>query len=114
MIAFWVLVVLLVAVALFFVVRPLLAKHYRDDVVRERVNVAIYRDQLRELDSELKAGTLSAEQHEKTRREMEARLIADARAHDAVAAAPPRRAFKSAIALAALVPIGAFGVYLLV
>ena len=114
MIAFWGLVALLVAVALFLVVRPLLAKHYRDDIVRERANVAIYRDQLRELDSELKVGTLSPEQHEKTRREIEARLIEDAAVQDVIATAPPRRALKSAIALSALVPIGAFGVYLLV
>ena len=113
MMAFWGVVVLLVAVTLFFVVRPLLAKHYRDDVARERENVAIYRDQLSELDAELKSGTLTPEQHEKTRREIEARVLEDAAVQDAVTA-PPRRALKSAIALSALVPIGAFGVYLLV
>ena len=113
MMAFWVAVALLVAVTLFFVVRPLLAKHYRDDVARERENVAIYRDQLSELDAELKSGTLTPEQHEKTRREIEARVLEDAAVQDAVTA-PPRRALKSAIALSTLVPVGAFGVYLLV
>ena len=113
MIGFWGAVALLIAVALWFVVRPLLAKRAKGDVARSAANIEIYRDQLRELDADLKSGVLAAEQHDKSRRELEARLLEDAAGNDTVASAP-KPARRTAIALAAVVPIGAFGVYLAV
>lgn len=113
MIGFWGAVALLIAVALWFVVRPLLAKRAKGDVARSAANIEIYRDQLRELDADLKSGVLAAEQHDKSRRELEARLLDDAAGNDTVASAP-KPARRTAIALAAVVPIGAFGVYLAV
>jgi cytochrome c-type biogenesis protein CcmH len=113
MIAFWAVVAALIAVALLFVIRPLVVKRARSDVARGGANISIYRDQMRELDADLQNGLLSAEQHEKARRELEGRLLEDAAIADAPHA-PQRPAFKSAIVLSTLVPIGAFCVYLLV
>jgi cytochrome c-type biogenesis protein CcmH len=113
MIAFWAAVAALVAVALFFVIRPLLSKRTATDVARGGANISIYRDQMRELGADLQNGLLSADQHEKARRELEGRLLEDAAVGEAPVL-PQRPAFKSAIVLSTLVPMGAFGVYLLV
>ncbi|TMG72931.1 MAG: c-type cytochrome biogenesis protein CcmI, partial [Betaproteobacteria bacterium] len=75
--AFVVLGAVLIAGALLFVVPPLLRRSSRTGATRDAVNVAVYRDQLRELDADLRAGTLASDQHEKARREIEARLLAD-------------------------------------
>ena len=85
MTAFLVLAAVLVAGALLFVVPPLLRRGARPGATRDAVNAAVYRDQLRELDVDLRAGTLAADQHEKARREIEARLLADVGKGDAPA-----------------------------
>jgi cytochrome c-type biogenesis protein CcmH len=72
---FWGLSALLAGLALWFVVRPLLARNADERVSREGVNLAIHRDQLQELEADLRAGTLDAELYEKARRELESRLV---------------------------------------
>src|SRR5256885_13020384 len=52
------------------------------EVKRSDANVAIYKDQLRELDAELAAGTLTPEDHSRARLELEARLLEDVPAVD--------------------------------
>jgi cytochrome c-type biogenesis protein CcmH len=103
----------LIAGALLFVVPPLLRRSLRAGATRDAVNVAVYRDQLRELDADLRAGTLAADQHEKARREIEARLLADMGGGEAPAQ-PPRRARAAALALGLAVPICALAVYMAV
>ena len=110
---FWVLSTLLAALALWFVMRPLLARNAAGRVSRDGVNLAIHRDQLRELEADLRAGTLDAEQYEKARRELEARLLEDLGSSAEAAPAPgPARALVVGIAL--LVPLGAFAIYFVV
>ena len=113
MTSFVVLGVVLVAGALLFVVPPLLRRSLRAGATRDAVNVAVYRDQLRELDADLRAGTLAADQHEKARREIEARLLADMGGGEAPAQ-PPRRARAAALALGLAVPICTLAVYMAV
>ena len=113
MIAFVVLGVVLTAGALLFVVPPLLRRGLRTGATRDAVNVAVYRDQLRELEADLRAGTLAADQHEKARREIEARLLADVDKGGAPARSP-RHTRAAALALALAVPICALAVYVTV
>jgi cytochrome c-type biogenesis protein CcmH len=89
MIAFWIIAVLLAAVALAFVLPPLFGRR-RAAVASttEAVNVAIYRDQLRELDTDLAAGTLTPGQHAESRREIERRLLDDVHTGDGIRAVP--------------------------
>ena len=107
---FWVLSTLLAALALWFVMRPLLARNAHARVSRDGVNLAIHRDQLRELEADLRVGTLDAGQYEKARRELEARLLEDLGGSTEAAPAPGSvRALVAGIAL--LVPLGAFAIY---
>jgi len=110
MIAFWTVGVLFAAGALLFVLPPLLSRREAPGVARGETNVAIYRDQLRELDADLAAGVLGAEQHEKARRELEARLIEDVPADD-TAAAPARHGRGAAIVISIAVPVLIFALY---
>jgi cytochrome c-type biogenesis protein CcmH len=111
--AFVVLGVALIAGALLFVVPPLLRRGLRTGATRDSVNVAVYRDQLRELEADLRAGTLAPDQHEKARSEIETRLLADVGGGEAPAQSP-RHTRAAALALGLAVPICALAVYLAV
>ena len=113
MTAFVVLGAVLIAGALLFVVPPLLRRSSRTGETRDAVNVAVYRDQLRELEADLRAGTLAPDQHEKARGDIEARLLADVGKGDALAH-PQRPTRAAALALGLAVPICALAVYVAV
>src|SRR6266513_2468229 len=108
---FVVLGVVLIAVALLFIVPPLARRVARPSETCDAVNAAVYRDQLRELEADLRAGTLAPDQYEKARLEIEARLIADVGTGDA-SAETPRGARGAALALGLAIPICALAVYL--
>lgn len=77
MIAFWIIAGLLMAGALFFVLPPLFRKPR--NVVGAAgnsggTNVDLYRDQLADLDRDLRSGVLAADQYEQARHEIEERL----------------------------------------
>jgi len=113
----------LIAVAIAFVAAPLLrrpeASRGSRVGTRTEANVDIYRDQLRELETDLQAGTLAQDQYERSRREIEARLLQDVDASTApgpaaATPAPARRSRIAAVALAICVPVAAAAVYLTV
>ena len=113
MIEFWIGVALLVLIALWFIVRPLLKPRPSADVLRSQENITFYRDQLSDLEDELKSGAVTAEQYEGTKREIETRLLDDVDLNErSAAAARPARA--TAFSLLALIPLGAFAIYLVV
>jgi cytochrome c-type biogenesis protein CcmH len=94
------------------VLRPLLARKRAAAPSRTAANVAIYRDQLRELEADRAAGTLAGEDYERARAELEARALQDAGEPEG---APPRPGGRRAAwALAAAVPIATVAVYFVV
>jgi cytochrome c-type biogenesis protein CcmH len=78
MIVFWLICAGLLIVAMLFIFPPLLQPEAEDHEgeVRE-ANLAVYRDQLRELDSDLRNGIVNQEQRDQDREEIERRLLAD-------------------------------------
>jgi len=92
-------------------VPPLARRVVRPSETCDAVNAAVYRDQLRELEADLRAGTLAPDQYEKAHLEIEARLIADVGTGDAPAETP-RGARGAALALGLAIPIFALAVYL--
>jgi cytochrome c-type biogenesis protein CcmH len=96
-------------------VLPALVKQRGEDdkTSRAQANVLIFRDQLNELDADLKSGTISAEQHVAGRRELEKRALEDTLA--AVNDMTPAQAGRgrwAPVALAVLIPVAAVGLYL--
>jgi len=111
MVAFWLSGAALAAIAVALVMRPLLGRRGRQGVSRDRVNLAIYRDQLRELDADLAAGTLAQADYERSRRELEARLLDDVSTEEQ----HERRGGRAAAVVAGLaIPACALALYLLV
>lgn len=112
MAAFWILSALLAAAALAIVLRPFLLKP-RGAPSRAELNRTVYRDQLRELEADLRAGTLAQADYERSRAEIERRVLEDVgRDAGPAAAAPAGR--RTALTLAAAIPVLALGVYLAV
>lgn len=110
MTVFLVVAIGLAALALAWVVRPLLISRKPVSLSHGEANVAIYRDELRELEADLAAGTLAREEYDRARLELESRLLEDVPAGEAAAAVPPRRT--GAWLVGAAVPILAVAVYL--
>jgi cytochrome c-type biogenesis protein CcmH len=108
MTAFWIAGAVLAVVALLAVVLPLARKRGGAGVSQRDANLAIYRDQLRELDADLAAGTLAKADYERSRGELEARLL-----HDVAPEAPqPAKAGKTFPVLTAIaIPVVAAGIY---
>jgi cytochrome c-type biogenesis protein CcmH len=109
---FWIAAVAFVALALAFVLPPLLRRRAAADTpARRDINIAVYRDQLKELEAERASGALAEEQFNAARLELEARLAEDALLQDATPVAPRADGRKIGYALAALLPIAAFALY---
>lgn len=78
---FWILAAGMVFLAVLFVALPLVRRApARDEAQADRLNVSIRKDQLAELEADVGAGTLSPEQLDEGRLELERRLLAEARA----------------------------------
>src|SRR3569832_548056 len=87
MMLFFVVAALLLAAALLFIVPPLWRQHGRKGVQRDRSNLEIYKDQLAELEADLANATISEEQFEQGRIELERRLLDEITAPAAAPAA---------------------------
>jgi len=79
MIAFWLVCAIFVAIALAFVLPPLLQRPDKepDESGRKEANIAVYRDQIAELERDLENGIVSPEQCQQDRDELERRLLED-------------------------------------
>lgn len=109
---FWIASVAFVGIALAFVLPPLLRRRAESDKpARRDINIAVYRDQLKELEAERANGLLNEAQFDSAKRELETRLAEDALAPDAEAHAPRAEGRKLGYVLAVLLPVAAFGLY---
>jgi cytochrome c-type biogenesis protein CcmH len=114
MTSFLILAGVMIALALAFVLPALTRRHVDEEQSsRARANVLIHRDQLTELDADLKNNTISKEQYDAGRREVERRVLEDilASLHDTPADATGRGKW-AAIALSVVIPLAAVGLYL--
>ncbi|MGZ5818579.1 MAG: c-type cytochrome biogenesis protein CcmI [Burkholderiaceae bacterium] len=115
MMNFWIAAALLILTALAFVLPPLLGKGNKkaEAISRDAFNIEILRNQLKELEADLAAGTLQQEQYEVARNELQKRVL------DEVSTAAPqlqpenRTSRMPAILLGVAVPALAIGLYFL-
>jgi cytochrome c-type biogenesis protein CcmH len=101
----------MVAAALAWVLVPLLKRGRSGGVAPEASNVAILRDQLRELDADLAAGTMPRDQYEPAKRELEQRVLEESQAIPSAAGAPTQAAAWTAAILGSAIPIAALVLY---
>jgi cytochrome c-type biogenesis protein CcmH len=110
---FWVSAAVGVIVALAFVLPPLLRKKAMvAKAARRDINIAVYRDQMKEMEADRTSGMISEEQFQTGKVELESRLAEDALAkEDAVMA--PVASRRLGFTLAGVLPAAAFGLYFL-
>jgi cytochrome c-type biogenesis protein CcmH len=86
MIIFWLVSAILIAIALAFVLPPLLkaADSKTEPSGEKEANIAVYRDQISELEADLANGIVSREQFDQDRDEIERRLLEDVTSSRAV------------------------------
>lgn len=100
----------LVAVTLLLLLRPWKRAPKATTASTPDINAGIYRDQFAELDRDLAAGTLSADDHAQARAELQRRLLDDAgNADTPVAATAGMR--RTSLVLVLLIPLAAAGLY---
>lgn len=116
MIGFLIVMGVLIALALAFVLPPLI-RHGTVDQDTSRVvsvvsNIAIRRDQLAELEADVRNGALSPEQFEFARRELQERVLEEAAVTQQPAPAGRQGGRWVAVALGVMVPLVSVGLYL--
>jgi cytochrome c-type biogenesis protein CcmH len=109
---FWLLGAGLTLAALAWVLRPFLWKKNGGPLSRNAANVSIYRDQTRELEADLAAGTLARADYERARAELEARLLRDVAQPDAPATGTAGG--RAAWVVGSAIPVLALALYFIV
>lgn len=109
---FWIAAAVCVVVALAFVLPPLLrARGGAGKAVRRDVNIAVYRDQMKEMEADRVNGLLSDAQYQSARLELETRLADDALAAEEHPEPATPGSRKLGYALGAVLPAAAFALY---
>jgi cytochrome c-type biogenesis protein CcmH len=109
----WLILACLTAFVLFVLLRPLLGADGQEGP-REAFNAAVYRDQLSEIDSDRARGLIGESEAKAARLEIARRLLQADSSKRASAASEkllPRRSPAAIVAVAALVPLLALGLY---
>ena len=118
MILFWVICALLIVIALAFILPPFLQRSDESEVVsddeRKQANIAVYRDQLSELEADLRNGIVAEEQYTQDRDEIERRLLEDTATPQSKKTAAPLNARSTAYLLGIGLPLVAIAFYLIV
>lgn len=112
MITFVVVAAAMLLAALAWILVPLLQRRPAAAIGREESNLAILRDARAELEADLANGTISAEQYEVSRAELDRRVLEETQAVDGGAATPPRSGALTAALVGAVLPIAAVVLYL--
>jgi cytochrome c-type biogenesis protein CcmH len=108
---FWVAAVVCVAIALAFVLPPLLRKKQVEaKAARRDINIAVYRDQMKEMEADRTNGLLSETQFQVSKVELESRLAEDALSQSD-ASMVPVASRRLGFTLAGVLPLAAFGLY---
>jgi len=109
---FWIAAVVFVVVAMVLVLPGLIrGRTATGKTARREINIAVYRDQLKELEADRASGMISEDQFQTAKLELEARLADDAMTADTAPEPKSVSSRKLGFALAGILPVAAFGLY---
>ncbi len=115
MVTFWIIAALFILLAYWFVLPALVQKSdQQEEQIRREANIMVYKDQHRELESDLKAGLIGEQQYHDEKAELERRLLEDVTQKGELPSAAVLPANKYAYGVAAFLPIAAIAFYLYV
>lgn len=109
---FWVTAVLMTCVVLAAILFPLLRTRLADLPARADYDIAVFKDQLSELDRDIERGLLDDNEAEAARVEIQRRMLAAAEMKDADAETSPGQSRLLAVTISIALPVAAFGFYL--
>ncbi len=109
---FWTYAAGMILLAIIFVVLPLIRNRPTDTVDSNQLNLAICKDQLKELEADLVSGNLDQEQYDSARHDIEKELLIDITDEDLKENTTAEKSGKIGIIAALIaVPIISFGMY---
>ncbi len=116
MILFWLAAALMVGLVLAILLPPLLRDRAgaASPVSRAASNLAVFRDQLSELEADLAAGTIDSAQYEAARSDLQRGLLEDVASPGEASVAAPKRSLAAVSAIAVAVPLLSVLLYLVV
>ena len=113
---FWVVAGIFIVAALLFILPTLLRnKGSETGVARDSTNVSIYRDQLSELDNDLRNDILNQEQYDQSKSELQQRMMLDMPGEGPISVATKlnsKRSIATSVVLILLIPVLAISLYL--
>lgn len=116
MTAFWVISGILIVTALLFVIPTLLrSKDARlKNLEHDAVNISVYRDQIAELDRDLENDILSREQYDKSKQELQQRMLQDVTGNEKTVIQSDKKFQNTALAtvITLVLPLAAVFLYL--
>lgn len=111
---FWIPVGLVTVLAIFWTLYPLLKREISAPAARASYDIQVFKDQLSEIDTDEKRGTITEAEAARVRTEVSRRLLAAAKAEDVEAPsinAPKRASYGLAGILVLATSIGGLGIY---
>lgn len=114
MTTFWIICALLLVIALLFVVLPLWRSTVQTKLVqRDAANLEIFRDQIAEMDTDLRNGLLTPELYEQGKLELQARLLDEVKNPEGTGSNLTVLNSQKAVALVlvVIIPLAAVGLY---
>lgn len=111
MVIFWLTAAAMIGVALLFVLPPILGSRRKDGLTRQELNLAIYRDQLSELEAEREDQNLSEAQYKRNRDDLERALLRDVDQQETMGTSAPHKRRIAAIIIGLAVPATTVTIY---
>jgi cytochrome c-type biogenesis protein CcmH len=102
---FIIIAALMVAAALAWVLWPLLRPANRASVERRMVNLSVYKDQFADLDADLARGSISQDNYNEAKAELERRMLEESRSDKEATTAAPVGAVRTALVIGAAIPV---------
>jgi cytochrome c-type biogenesis protein CcmH len=111
---FWMITAGLTVLAMAFVALPLLRKNVSSSITADELNLAIFKQQLAELDNDLQAGILDQARYDAARADLEKELLTDIEPETKQTSQAGSKYARAMAGVALLVPIAALTLYQLV
>ncbi|MCG7932988.1 MAG: c-type cytochrome biogenesis protein CcmI, partial [Candidatus Thiodiazotropha lotti] len=108
---FWMIIAGLTVLAMAFVGLPLLRKEVTDKITSDELNLAVFKQQLEELDNDLEAGNLDQNRYDAARKDLEKSLLTDVSTSTSDSTILERRSGRIMAGTALLIPLAAWLLY---
>ncbi|MEW8342099.1 MAG: c-type cytochrome biogenesis protein CcmI [Candidatus Thiodiazotropha taylori] len=108
---FWMIIAGLTVLAMAFVGLPLLRKEVTDKITSDELNLAVFKQQLEELNSDLEAGNLDQNRYDAARKDLEKSLLTDVSTSTADSNIRESRSGRIMAGTALLIPLAAWLIY---